>query len=214
VQDAAAALPAKILMHHLEGAKGRTVIDLCAAPGGKTAQLAAAGCKVTSVDLAEQRVALLRDNIVRLKLYADIVTADALTWRPPTPADGVLLDAPCSATGTIRRHPDLPFLKQDGDIAGFAQNQRRLLAAAVHMVKPGGLVLYSVCSLQPEEGDAVVDAVLAEDARLARVPISPEAVSGADQLLTPGGALRTLPCHWAQQGGMDGFYAALLRREA
>jgi 16S rRNA (cytosine967-C5)-methyltransferase len=213
VQDAAATLPAKILLHALKDTGARNVIDLCAAPGGKTAQLASAKLRVTSVDLAEARQSLLRDNIVRLKLFADIVTADAITWRPAAPADGVLLDAPCSATGTIRRHPDLPFLKQAGDIAGFAQNQRRLLAAAAEMVKPGGFVVYSVCSLQPEESDAVVDAVLGQNQRLARVPISAEAVGGASEFLTTAGALRTLPCHWAERGGMDGFYAVLLRRE-
>ena len=218
VQDAAAALPARILLHALGGESAaratQRVIDLCAAPGGKSAQLASAGCRVTSVDLAEARVSLLRDNLVRLRLFADVVTADVLSWRPTAPADGVLLDAPCSATGTIRRHPDLPFLKQPGDIAGFAQNQRRLLAAAVDMVKPGGVLVYSVCSLQPEEGAAVVDAVLAQDNRVARVAIPPDAVNGIADALTPDGDLRTLPCHWAQQGGMDGFYAALLRREA
>jgi 16S rRNA (cytosine967-C5)-methyltransferase len=212
VQDAAAALPARILIHHLKDSGAKNVVDLCAAPGGKSAQLAAAGYRVTSVDLAEDRIALLRDNFVRLKLYADIVAADALTWRPAAPADAVLLDAPCSATGTIRRHPDLPFLKQPGDIAGFALNQRRLLAAAADMVKPGGLILYSVCSLQPEEGDAVVNAVLADNANLTRVPIDAAAVADASELLTPNGTLRTLPCHWSAQGGMDGFFGALLRK--
>jgi 16S rRNA (cytosine967-C5)-methyltransferase len=212
VQDVAATFPAKILLHALKDTGARNVVDLCAAPGGKTAQLAAAKLRVTSVDLADARQSLLRDNIVRLKLFADVVTADALTWRPATPADGVLLDAPCSATGTIRRHPDLPFLKQAGDIAGFAQNQRRLLAAAAEMVKPGGFLVYSVCSLQPEEGDAVVDAVLAQVSTLSRAPISPDAVNGASELLTPNGALRSFPCHWADRGGMDGFYAVLLKR--
>jgi 16S rRNA (cytosine967-C5)-methyltransferase len=113
-----------------------------------------------------------------------------------------------------RRHPDLPFLKQAGDIAGFAQNQRRLLAAAAEMVKPGGFLVYSVCSLQPEEGDAVVNAVLGQVPALSRMPIPAEAVSGASELLAPNGALRTLPCHWADRGGMDGFYAVLLRRAA
>ena len=173
VQDAAAALPARILLHALAGAKTPNVIDLCAAPGGKSAQLAAAGCRVTSVDLADARLHLLRDNLVRLRLYANVVTGDALEWRPAAPADAVLLDAPCSATGTLRRHPDLPFLKQAGDIAGFAQNQRRLLAAAVDMVKPGGLLLYSVCSLQPEESHQVVESVLANDSRITQIPIPP-----------------------------------------
>jgi 16S rRNA (cytosine967-C5)-methyltransferase len=137
VQDAAAALPAKILLHALQGVAAPTVIDLCAAPGGKTAQLIAAGAKVTAVDLADDRLRLLKDNLLRLKLEANVVTADAMTWRPPALVDGVLLDAPCSATGTLRRHPDLPHLKQAADVAGFARNQRRMLAAALSMVKPG-----------------------------------------------------------------------------
>ena len=212
VQDAAAALPAKILLHALSGTGAKQIIDLCAAPGGKTMQLAAAGYRVTSVDLADARVNRLRDNLVRLRLFADIVTADALTWRPPAPVDAVLLDAPCSATGTIRRHPDLPHLKRSSDIAGFAKNQRRLLDAAARMVKPGGFLFYSVCSLQPDEGEDVVTAVLANDESLALVPITADAVGGAAELLTSDGALHTLPCHWAARGGMDGFYGVLLKR--
>lgn len=209
VQDAAASLPARILLHALAGTSEPTVIDLCAAPGGKTAQLAAAGCKVTSVDLAADRLKFLTENLTRLQLPADVVTADAVSWRPAEKVDAVLLDAPCSATGTLRRHPDLPHLKQSADIAGFAENQRRLLAAALEMVKPGGLILYSVCSLQQEEGSGVV-ATVAD--KVTRVPIASEAVGGLDQLLTPDGELRTLPCHLAESGGMDGFYGALLRR--
>jgi 16S rRNA (cytosine967-C5)-methyltransferase len=208
VQDAAAALPAKILLHALQDTSAPTVIDLCAAPGGKTAQLAAAGARVTAVDLAADRLRLLADNLARLKLNATVVTADALAWRPPSPADAVLLDAPCSATGTIRRHPDLPHLKQAADIAGFAENQRRLLAAAVQMVKPGGLVLYSVCSLQPEEGPEVAKTA----AGATRLPIPPQAVAGLAEAITPDGTLRTLPCLWAARGGMDGFYGVLFRR--
>jgi 16S rRNA (cytosine967-C5)-methyltransferase len=124
-----------------------------------------------------------------------------------------LLDAPCSATGTLRRHPDLPHLKQEGDIAGFAQNQRRLLAAALTIVKPGGTVVYSVCSLEPEEGPDVVGSVLKAHGNVARIPIT-AAMIGAPDLVNDRGELRTLPSHWAEQGGMDGFYAALLRRGA
>ena len=209
VQDAAAALPARILLHALQGTPEPTVIDLCAAPGGKTAQLAAAGCKVTAVDLAADRLKFLTENLARLQLPADVVTADAVTWRPSEKVDAVLLDAPCSATGTLRRHPDLPHLKQSADIAGFAENQRRLLAAALDMVKPGGVILYSVCSLQPEEGPGVAATIADKTTRLA---ISPDALGGLAQLLTPEGELRTLPCHLAENGGMDGFYGALFRR--
>src|SRR5262249_12579100 len=159
VQDAAAALPARILLQALQGTPSPAVIDLCAAPGGKTAQLAAAGARVTSVDLAPDRLRLLTDNLARLKLSAEVVAADAVTWRPREKVDAVLLDAPCSAPGTLRRHPDLPHLKQSADIAGFAENQRRMLAAALDMVKPGGFIIYSVCSLQPEEGAGVAATV-------------------------------------------------------
>lgn len=210
VQDAAAALPAKILLHAL-GSGSQAVIDVCAAPGGKTAQLAGAGHRVTAVDIAGARLALLRENLDRLALKADVVEADALTWRPAQLADGVLLDAPCSATGTLRRHPDLPFLKTTLNLAAFARTQGQLLAAATAMVRPGGYVLYSVCSLQPEERRAVVDAALAATPALTRVPI-PAAAVGDPALLDAAGDLRTLPAHWPDRGGLDGFYGALLQK--
>jgi 16S rRNA (cytosine967-C5)-methyltransferase len=210
VQDAAAALPARILMHVLS-AGPHEVIDLCAAPGGKTAQLAGAGHRVTAVDIAGVRLGLLKENLTRLKLTADVVEADALIWRPAQPADAVLLDAPCAATGTIRRHPDLPFLKPVLDLASFAAGQRKLLAAAAAMVKPGGYVLYSVCSLQPEERKAVVDAVLASDTTLAHLPIPKEA-AGDPAFIDSAGDLVTLPAFWPERGGLDGFYGALLRK--
>ncbi len=212
VQDAAAALPAKILLHALQSPAGKQVIDLCAAPGGKTAQFAAAGCKVTSVDVSAPRLDLLRANLKRLNLAAEIVTADAADWRPQTLADAVLLDAPCSATGTLRRHPDLPYLKRAADIAGMVTLQTKLLTAAAAMVKPGGMILYSVCSLQPEERRAVVEAVLAADPQLARLKIPAEAVGGESQFIDHKGELRTLPSQWPELGGLDGFYAALLQR--
>ncbi len=212
VQDAAAALPAKILLHALQSPAGKHVIDLCAAPGGKTAQLAAAGCNVSSVDVSVPRLDLLRANLKRLALPADVVTADAADWRPKVLADAVLLDAPCSATGTLRRHPDLPYLKRASDVAGMVTLQTKLLTAAVQMVKPGGFVLYSVCSLQPEERRAVVETVLATDPTLARVKIPAEAVGGESQFVDHRGELRTLPSQWPELGGLDGFYAALLQR--
>ncbi len=212
VQDAAAALPAKVLLHVLETPAGKNIIDLCAAPGGKTAQLAAAGCLVTAVDSSGDRLNLLRANLKRLHLEAEVVEADAVTWRPKVPADAVLLDAPCSATGTIRRHPDLPYLKRAEDIAGFVTLQTRLLTAAADMVKPGGLIFYSVCSLQPEERRAVVEAVLAANPALARVKIPKEAVAGESQFIDHKGELRTLPSQWPERAGMDGFYGALLQR--
>ena len=212
VQDAAAALPAKILLHVLGSAAGKSVIDLCAAPGGKTAQFAAAGARVTTVDVSKQRLTLLRDNLARVKLTANVVAADALKWRPDSPADAVLLDAPCSATGTIRRHPDLPYLKRAEDVAGFAALQAKLLAAAADMVKPGGFVFYSVCSLQPEERRPVVEAFLGANPSFTRVKITPETMGGESQLIDHKGDLRTLPSQWPELGGLDGFYGALLQR--
>lgn len=213
VQDAAAALPAKILLHALGDASGKTVIDLCAAPGGKTAQLAAAGCAVTAVDTSAERLKLLRDNLTRLKLTAEIVAADGVTWRPRAGVDGVLLDAPCSATGTIRRHPDLPYLKRAEDIAQSAAVQRKLLTAALDMVGSGGFVFYSVCSLQPEERRVVVEAVLAAHPAAARVKIPKEAVDGESQFIDAKGDLRTLPSQWPERHGLDGFYGCLIKKQ-
>jgi 16S rRNA (cytosine967-C5)-methyltransferase len=206
VQDAAAALPALLL------GRPRRAIDLCAAPGGKTAQLAATGAEVTAVDRSAARLERLARNLARLGLAANAVAADAASWQPEEPAEAVLLDAPCSATGTIRRHPDLPWLKRPSDLAKLAQLQERLLANAVSMTKPGGLLVYAVCSLQPEEGIGRIEALLASGAPVAREAIRAEEIGGLAELLTPAGDLRTLPCHLAAKGGMDGFYAARLRR--
>lgn len=210
VQDAAAALPAKILMRAL-GPGAHTIIDLCAAPGGKTAQLASAGHRVTAIDIAGARLVYLKENLTRLQLQADVVEADALTWRPDQLVDGVLLDAPCSATGTLRRHPDLPFLKRTIDLAAFAASQRNLLTAAAAMIRPGGFVLYSVCSLQPEERRAVVAAVTGADSSLVHTEISSQAI-GEAQFIDSSGDLGTLPSQWPERGGLDGFYGALLRK--
>jgi len=214
VQDAAAALPAKILLHALGESAGKNVIDLCAAPGGKTAQLAAAGCAVTAVDSSTERLELLHANLKRLNLNAEVVRADAVTWRPEALADGVLLDAPCSATGTIRRHPDLPYLKRAQDIAAFAALQTKLLASAAAMIRPGGFIFYSVCSLQPEERRPVVEAVLEANPELTRIKIAKEAVNGESQFIDHRGELRTLPSQWPELSGLDGFYGALLQRSA
>jgi 16S rRNA (cytosine967-C5)-methyltransferase len=206
VQDAAAALPARLL------GQPAHAVDLCAAPGGKTAQLAAAGIEVVAVDRSAQRLARLGENLRRLELSATIVEANAATWRPETPAEAVLLDAPCSATGTIRRHPDLPWLKAPEDLAKLTALQDRLLANAVAMTRPGGLIVYATCSLQPEEGIERIEALLAGGAPVERVAIRPEEVGGMGELLTEAGDLRSLPCHLAGSGGMDGFYTARLRR--
>lgn len=208
VQDGAAALPAKLL----GDIRGRTVVDLCAAPGGKTAQLAAAGAHVIAVDRSPARAKLIAENLSRLRLDAVLATADALRWRPERLADAVLLDAPCSASGTIRRHPDVARLKSAADVGNLAALQARLLGAAMEMVRPGGTVVYCACSLQPEEGAEQISTLLAEDTGVERIPIASAEVGGLPDLVTPAGDLRTLPCSLAELGGMDGFFAARLRR--
>ncbi len=208
VQDAAAALPARLL----GDVAGKTVIDLCAAPGGKTAQLAASGAEVIAVERAEGRLKRLQENLQRLGLGAAMVAADAAKWQPPAPADAVLLDAPCSATGTLRRHPDIAYLKGGQDVASLTQAQDKLLANAVKMVKPGGLLVYAVCSLQPEEGPQRIAALLAGDDRVERVAITAEELPGLEEAVTPDGDLRSLPSQLAGKGGIDGFYACRLRR--
>jgi 16S rRNA (cytosine967-C5)-methyltransferase len=214
VQDAAAALPAHLLLAAMGDAAGRTVIDLCAAPGGKTAQIAAAGARVTAVDRSEERLATLRANLARLELPAETVAADAATWTPPQAADAVLLDAPCTATGTIRRHPDIPHLKRAGSVSAMAQTQDTLLRAAAAMVRPSGLLVYSVCSLQPEEGEARIDTFLRQQTGFSRMPVTADEIGGLAEAIAPTGDVRTLPCHWAARGGMDGFYIARMRRRS
>ncbi len=208
VQDAAAALPARLL----GPVAGKRVIDLCAAPGGKTAQLAAAGAQVVAVDRSAGRLKRLERNLSRLGLAAETVAADGAQWRPREPAALVLLDAPCSSTGTIRRHPDIARLKQPEDVSRLARVQDRLLAAAVEMLAPGGTLIFSTCSLEPEEGPARVAALLASGAPVAREPVRPSELGGMAELVSRDGDLRTLPCHLAGAGGMDGFYAARLVR--
>jgi 16S rRNA (cytosine967-C5)-methyltransferase len=208
VQDAAAAIPATLL----GDVAGRRVVELCAAPGGKTAQLAARGGRVTAVDISAPRMARLRANLARLGLAAETVVADAAAWRPAEPADAVLLDAPCSATGTLRRHPDIAWLKGPQDVARLAVVQDRLLHAALAMLRPGGTLVYCTCSLEPEEGEARIEALLAGGAPVRLLPIAAAEVGGCAELLAGDGTLRTLPCHLAALGGLDGFYAARLVR--
>ncbi len=210
VQDAAAALPARLL----GDVAGKRIADLCAAPGGKTAQLAHAGARVTAVDRSAARLTRLRDNLARLGLTAESVTADATEWQAE-PFDAVLVDAPCSSTGTIRRHPDVPWLKRESDLAALADLQRRLLERAVALTRPGGTIVYCVCSLEPEEGEHVIAAALAQ-APVRRRPIT-AAEAGDSAFATAAGDLRTLPCHWPDPAeprlsGLDGFYAARLDR--
>ena len=208
VQDLAAALPARLL----GAVSGQQIIEIGAAPGGKTAQLAAAGAHVQALDRSPNRLTRLRQNLKRLGLTAEIIKAEGETWRPQELADGLLLDAPCSATGTIRRNPDIMWRRQPKDVAELADRQARLLQAAIKMIKPGGLLVYAVCSLEPAEGPAQIEKFLAAGAPAERVAITANEAAGLAEALTPAGDLRTLPCHLAAAGGMDGFYAARLRR--
>jgi 16S rRNA (cytosine967-C5)-methyltransferase len=212
VQDAAAALPARLF----GDVAGKTIVDLCAAPGGKTAQLAQAGARVTAVDRSPARMARLRDNLARLSLQADDVVTDAAEWPGGGNGgyDGILVDAPCTSTGTIRRHPDVAWLRQEADIAALSALQKRLLQKAVSLLKPGGTLVYCTCSLEPEEGEQAVASLLAAETGVRRAPIGADEVAGLSEIVTASGDLRTLPCHLphsdARLGGLDGFYAARL----
>ena len=213
VQDMAAALPARVLMAGLAGPAGDwRIADLCAAPGGKTAQLAAAGGRVTALDVSARRLARVAENLARLGLAAELVAADLRRWTPDAPFDGLLLDAPCTGTGTIRRRPDIARNKRPGDVARLAGLQQSLLEAAACRLRPGGRLVYSVCSLQPEECAGAVDRFLARDRRFSRAPLGPGEIPGAAPFITPAGDIRTLPCHLAEHGGLDGFYICRLRR--
>ena len=203
VQDAAAALPAQLL----GDVRGLRVADLCAAPGGKTAELAARGAHVTAVDISASRLRRLKENLDRLGLEAEIVQANASEWTAPEPFDAVLLDAPCSATGTIRRNPDIPYLKTEADIAALSRVQMRLLNHALSLLKPGGQLVYSTCSLEAEEGEGQIERLLAARPEVALLPIRADELSIPPDCVTQAGMLRTLPFHC---GGMDGFFAARL----
>jgi len=207
VQDAAAALPARLLAARW----GERVADLCAAPGGKTAQLAAAGARVTAVERDSVRLGRLRENLARWGLQAETVLADATVWKPAELFDAILLDAPCSATGTIRRHPDVPRLKRPRDVTAMTAVQDRLLDAAVAMLRPGGRLVYSVCSLQPEEGIPRIEAASA-GGRLRHDRFTEAELADLPESRTPDGCLRTHPALWAERGGMDGFFAGRLMK--
>lgn len=212
VQDAGAALPVRLF----GDLAGRRVADLCAAPGGKTAQLAAAGAMVTAIDRAPARLERVRQNLSRLSLTAELICADVATWTPEQKFDAVLLDAPCSSTGTIRRHPDVPWLKHESDIMGLAGAQARLIDRAFDLLKLGGILVYCTCSLEPEENEQIVAGLLAREKQAQRLPITAADVFGQADFVTPEGELRTLPCHFADPdlrlSGLDGFYAARLQR--
>lgn len=207
VQDAAAAVPAR-----LQGdVAGRRVLDLCAAPGGKTMQLAAAGAQVTALDVSAGRMGRVRENLARTGLDAEIVVADAFDWEPDTPFDAVLLDAPCTATGTIRRHPDLPHLRAARDVEALTKLQYRLIDRALGFLAPGGALVYCTCSLLPVEGEHQVRAALKRHPGLVAETLDPGAYGLPVEAASPQG-LRTLPDLWPERGGLDGFFMARLRR--
>lgn len=208
VQDAAAALPVRLL----GPVGGRAVIDACAAPGGKTLQLLAGGARVVALDRSAARLETLRANLARAQRDATLIVADAATWRPETSADAVLLDAPCTGTGTLRRHPDIAWAKRPEDVARLAAQQGRLIDAALGWLAPGGVLVYAVCSLEPEEGPAVVESALARHPGIERVAVRADEIGGLAEAIDAAGDVRTLPSIWAGLGGMDGFYAARLRR--
>lgn len=214
VQDAAAALPARLM----GDIAGLSVADLCAAPGGKTAQLAAAGAHVTAIEKVPNRARRLAANLERLKLSARIDIDDLFAHQPAEPYDAVLLDAPCSSTGTIRRHPDVPWTKTPDDITRLAALQRRMLDHAATLVKPGGTILFCNCSLDPLEGEEMIDRAVAENDRLERDPVRPGEFPFADAFLDGQGAVRTTPAGLPNSepvlAGLDGFYAARLRTSA
>jgi 16S rRNA (cytosine967-C5)-methyltransferase len=208
VQDAAATLPVRLL----GDLSGKSVADLCAAPGGKTLQLAAAGADVTAVDISARRMKRVGENLARAGLSAELVTADASKWSPAETFDAILLDAPCSGTGTLRRHPDIAWLKDEEDVGRLTLTQDRLLLRAAELLKPGGVLVYAVCSLQDDEGPARVEALLGRDNRLARLPVQPAELPALGEAITPTGDVRTLPSMWPERHGLDGFYIARLQK--
>ncbi|WP_340270156.1 RsmB/NOP family class I SAM-dependent RNA methyltransferase [Sulfitobacter pontiacus] len=208
VQDAAAALPVKILAPQ----KGEAVLDLCAAPGGKTMQLAAAGAQVTAVDNSKQRMQRVRENLARVHLPAKVVVVDARRFEETF--DAILLDAPCSATGTIRRHPDLPHAKDGSEFGDLIELQSEMIDHAWSLLNPGGRLIFCTCSLLPDEGEVQVDEALERHADM-RVDRDALAVPGVDPAwTTQEGGLRLRPDYWPELGGMDGFYIACLRKDA
>jgi 16S rRNA (cytosine967-C5)-methyltransferase len=212
VQDAAASIPAQLF----GDIKGLRVADLCAAPGGKTAQLAQAGARVTALELSPNRAKRLASNLARLQLDAEVVTGDLFAYEPDALFDAVLLDAPCSSTGTVRRHPDVPWTKGPEDIAKLAALQGRMLVQAAKLVRPGGTIIFSNCSLDAEEGEELIGKVLADHPQLASAPFVAGEFAFCDQFLTDEGAVRTTPAGLVMDtpalSGLDGFYAARIRK--
>jgi 16S rRNA (cytosine967-C5)-methyltransferase len=210
VQDASSALPVRLM----GDVSGKRVIDLCAAPGGKTMQLAASGAQVTAVDRSSARVKILAENLARTGLdsHVETIIADGAEWRPKVEADIVLIDAPCTATGTIRRHPDLLHLKSERDLMQLIDVQARLLNNAAGMVGRGGLIFYCTCSLQKDEGERQVDRFVRDFPEFKRASFKASEVEGLETAITDYGDLRILPYHLTPQGGMDGFFVARLEK--
>ena len=212
VQDAAAALPAKLF----GDVSGLRIADLCAAPGGKTAQLASAGAKVTALDINANRMKRLQENLGRLQLEVETVVTDLSRYVPETPFDAVLVDSPCSSTGTIRRHPDVAYTKDAAEVEKLAEVQARLLGEAARMVRPGGLLVFSNCSLDPEEGEEMIAGFLKAHGDFSVDPIRPEELPGLEGAIDARGMLRTtpdmLPAEDPKLAGLDGFFAARLRK--
>jgi len=214
IQDFAASLPAKLF----GDLNGKRVLDSCAAPGGKTAQLATMGADVTALDRSKLRLERLQENMKRLQLDVTVKAADAIGFMPAEQFDAILLDAPCSSTGTIRRHPDVAHLKQPEDVDKLVILQSRLLEAAVSQLKSGGTLVYSTCSLQPEEGEWQITDFLSRNPEMKRVPVTPDEVGGLDEIINENGELRCLPCHMDGNkketlGGMDGFFACRMIKQ-
>jgi len=207
VQDLAASLPARLL----GAGEGRRMLDLCAAPGGKTMQLAAAGWDVVAVDQSQRRSERLHANLARTGLAARIIEADLLAWQPEAPVDAILLDAPCSATGIFRRHPDVLHRVGARQIAEMAEIQAALLDRALGWLRPGGRLVYATCSLEPAEGEAQIDALLTRRSDITPCAIDPARLPAGIPLAAPA-RLRTLPFMLAEQGGLDGFFIAMLSR--
>lgn len=211
VQDAAAALPARLLRVK----PGMKVADFCAAPGGKAAQLAAFGANVTAIDRSAERLKILAANFERLHFQAEMIVADVAGLKGLS-FDAILIDPPCTGTGTIRRHPDIAWIKKASDIPALAAVQSRMLDKAAEMVKPGGLIVFCTCSIEPEEGEMQIQAFLRRNPDMARLPIEPEEVGGLSEILNDLGEMRTLPSHLPAEdprlAGLDGFFAARLIR--
>jgi 16S rRNA (cytosine967-C5)-methyltransferase len=208
VQDAAAAVPVALFGN----VDGLSVLDLCSAPGGKTMQLAAAGAKVTAVDISGDRLKRVQDNLDRTGLSAELVEADAFKWTPAKPFDAILLDAPCSATGTIRRHPDLPFVRRNWDLQPVLRMQSDMLDLCAGWLRPGGRLVYATCSLLPVEGEAQIEKFLVRNDTMRPLDFDPQSCGMEPDWQPATGQLRLRPDYWVEQGGMDGFFMALMQK--